>query len=92
MTERIARKLRLFGRVQGVFFRQWSIDQARALGVAGWVRNRSDGSLEAHLEGEEAAVEQMAERMRRGPERARVDDFMIDGATPEDLVEFVVKL
>ena len=88
----IGRKLRLFGRVQGVFFRQWSIDQARGLGVAGWVRNRSDGSLEAHLEGEETAVEQMAERMRRGPERARVDDFMIDGAAPEDLVEFVVKL
>ena len=88
----IGRKLRLFGRVQGVFFRQWSIDQARQLGVAGWVRNRSDGSLEAHLEGEEGAVEQMAERMWRGPERARVDDFMIDGATPEDFVDFVVKL
>ena len=88
----IGRKLRLFGRVQGVFFRQWSIDQARALGVAGWVRNRPDGSLEAHLEGEEAAVEQMAARMRRGLERARVDDFMIDVATPEDLVDFSVRL
>ena len=87
-----ARKLRLFGRVQGVFFRQWTIDQARQLGVAGWVHNRSDGSLEAHLEGDEAAVTQMAERMRRGPERARVDDFMIDGAVPEDLKDFVVKL
>ena len=88
----IGRKLRLFGRVQGVFFRQWTIDQARALGVAGWVRNRSDGSLEAHLEGDQEAVEQLAQRMRRGPERARVDDFMIDAATPEDLVDFVVKL
>jgi acylphosphatase len=86
------RKLRLFGRVQGVFFRQWAIDQARALGVAGWVRNRSDGSLEAHLEGAEDVVEQMAERMRRGPSRARVDDFMVDVAVPEDLEGFVVKL
>jgi len=88
----IARKLRLFGRVQGVFFRQWAIAQARSLGVAGWVRNRSDGSLEAHLEGEEAAVEQMIERMRRGPERAHVDDVMIEPAAPEDLKDFTVKL
>ena len=88
----IARKLRLFGRVQGVFFRQWSIGQARVLGVAGWVRNRSDGSLEAHLEGEEAAVGQMTDRMRRGPEQARVDDVMIEPATPEDFVDFVVRL
>ena len=88
----IGRKLRLFGRVQGVFFRQWTIDQARGLGVTGWVRNRSDGSLEAHLEGKQESVEQMAQRMRRGPERARVDDFMIDVAEPEDLVDFLVKL
>lgn len=92
MTWRIGRKLRLFGRVQGVFFRQWSIDQARQLNVAGWVRNRPDGSLEAHLEGEEAAVEQMTERMRRGPSQARVDDFMMEPTAAEDLKEFVVKL
>ena len=88
----IARKLRLFGRVQGVFFRQWTLDQARRLGVAGWVRNRSDGSLEAHLEGEEEAVSQLAERMRRGPSQARVDDLMVDDALPEDLTDFSVKL
>ena len=88
----IACKLRLFGRVQGVFFRQWTLDQARALGVAGWVRNRSDGSLEAHLEGEQDAVAQLTERMRRGPSQARVDDVMIDEAQPEDLRDFSVKL
>ena len=88
----IGRKLRLFGRVQGVFFRQWSIDQARSLGVAGWVRNRSDGSLEAHLEGEEEAVSQLTARMRRGPSQARVDDVMIDEAQPEDLKDFSVRL
>ena len=88
----IARKLRLFGRVQGVFFRQWTLDQARQLGVAGWVRNRSDGSLEAHLEGEEEPVSQLVERMRGGPSQARVEDVMIEEATPEDLKDFSVKL
>jgi len=88
----IGRKLRLFGRVQGVFFRQWTIDQARQLGVAGWVRNRRDGSLEAHLEGEEAAVGQLAERMQRGPSQARVEDVMAEDAPPEDLKDFTVKL
>ena len=88
----IGRKLRLFGRVQGVFFRQWTLDQARQLGVAGWVHNRPDGSLEAHLEGEEAAVTQLAERMQRGPSQARVDDVMAEDAAPEDLKEFTVKL
>ena len=92
MSDRIARKLRLFGRVQGVFFRQWTLDQARQLGVAGWVRNRPDGSLEAHVEGEEAAVAQLAERMRRGPSQARVDDLMAEDVSPEDLKEFSVKL
>ncbi|WP_309661541.1 acylphosphatase, partial [Sphingomonas sp.] len=45
MADPVGRKVRLFGRVQGVFFRQWAIKQARALGVAGWVHNRTDGSL-----------------------------------------------
>jgi len=88
----IARKVRLFGRVQGVFFRQWTLDQARQLAVAGWVHNRSDGSLEAHLEGEEAAVSQLTERMRRGPSQARVDDLMIEETAPEDIKGFTVKL
>ena len=88
----VGRNLRLFGRVQGVFFRQWTIDQARALGVAGWIRNRPDGSLEAHLVGEQDAVAQLAERMREGPAQARVDDVMEDDAEPEEIEGFSVRL
>jgi acylphosphatase len=88
----VGRKLRLFGRVQGVFFRQWTLDQARQLGVAGWVRNQPDGSLEAHLEGEEAAVAQLGDRMQRGPSQARVEDMMAEDAAPEGLKDFTVKL
>ena len=92
MAEPVARKLRLYGRVQGVFFRQWTVDQARSSGIAGWVRNHPDGTLEAHLEGDEAAVAQLVERMRRGPQQARVDDLMVEDAAPEDLTGFSVKL
>ena len=88
----IGRKVRLFGRVQGVFFRQWTIDQARRLKVAGWIHNRRDGSLEAHLEGDEAAVKELTEQMRSGPSQARVDDMMIDEAEVADIKGFAVRL
>ena len=52
----IARHVRVTGRVQGVFFRAWAQGEARELGVSGWIRNLRDGAVEAHLEGEEAAV------------------------------------
>jgi acylphosphatase len=48
---RIARLVRVTGRVQGVFFRAWAQDEAQTLGVTGWIRNCSDGSVEAQLEG-----------------------------------------
>lgn len=66
-------RLKLSGRVQGVFFRAWTRQQAEALGVRGWVRNLGDGSLEAHLEGDEFCVSELIELMRSGPTEARVD-------------------
>ena len=92
MAEIVGRKLRIYGRVQGVFFRQWSIDQARSLGVSGWIRNRSDGSVEAHLAGEESAVSQMVEHMRRAPPQAMVENVTVDGAEPEIVEGFSVRL
>jgi acylphosphatase len=88
----VGRKLRLFGRVQGVFFRQWAVGQARALGVSGWIRNCPDGSVEAHLIGEEAAVELMVDRMHDGPHQAQVNDLMIEDIEPEDVEGFSVRL
>lgn len=69
----IKRRLIVHGRVQGVWFRGWAVDQARALGLAGWVRNRRDGSVEILAEGKAAAVTALIERCRHGPPAARVD-------------------
>jgi acylphosphatase len=61
------------GRVQGVAFRAWTADEARRAGVAGWVRNRPDGSVEAAFEGARSAVERLLAFVRRGPRAALVE-------------------
>ena len=87
-----ARRLRLTGRVQGVFFRAWAQGHARELGVSGWIRNCPDGSVEAHLESEgEQPVARMIERMRRGPANAQVESFDVEEASPEGLGRFQIR-
>ena len=63
------------GRVQGVWFRGWTIQEATARGLAGWVRNRRDGTVEAVFAGDAAAVDAMIDACRRGPPMARVTDL-----------------
>lgn len=69
---RTAARLEIQGRVQGVGFRWWTVRQASALGVTGWVRNRRDGAVEVLAIGEPAAVEALVEACRRGPVGAEV--------------------
>jgi acylphosphatase len=73
----IARHLSISGRVQGVFFRAWARQQADRLGVKGWVRNCPDGHVEAHVEGEAGAIEQMIQCLRKGPPAAKVEKVRI---------------
>ena len=72
MSEWVARRLRVHGRVQGVWFRESMRLEAEALGVAGWVRNRADGSVEAVVQGTPEAVRAMVEWARHGPDHAEV--------------------
>ncbi len=65
------------GRVQGVWFRGWTEDQARRRRLDGWVRNRRDGTVEALFQGEDAVVEDMVELCRRGPPFARVHEVEV---------------
>jgi len=60
------------GRVQGVWFRAWTTEQATALGLAGWVRNRHDGTVEAVLSGADDQVEKMIKLLGQGPPLAQV--------------------
>ena len=72
MSERVARRLRIEGRVQGVWFRESMRREAESLGVTGWVRNRMDGSVEAVVQGSDEAVAAITAWARRGPQRAEV--------------------
>jgi len=71
-TDRVAIRIVVRGRVQGVWYRGWTVEEARLRGLDGWVRNRRDGTVEAVLIGVEAAVREMIEACRSGPTAARV--------------------
>lgn len=84
----IAKHLTIHGRVQGVFYRDWTIETARSLRLAGWVRNRPEGTVEAHLEGNHDNVERMIAAMHDGPPRARVDRVEENNVAVEGLESF----
>ena len=69
----ISVNVRIRGRVQGVWYRGWTVDEAERRGLRGWVRNRRDGSVEAVLCGPAAAVDDMIAAFWSGPPAARVD-------------------
>ncbi len=81
----IRRRLVVRGRVQGVFYRDWLVGEAHAIGVAGWVRNRADGSVEAVVGGTAVEVEAIAAKARQGSPAARVDDVAESEAPSGDL-------
>lgn len=92
MSERVVHVV-ISGEVQGVGYRAWTATNARRLGLAGWVRNRRSGDVEACFAGAQAAVEAMLAACREGPSHARVSDVCAQESGPADIVEnaFVVK-
>jgi acylphosphatase len=87
----IRRRAIVHGNVQGVFFRDSTRQHADAHGVAGWVRNRSDGAVEAVLEGAPDAVQQVLSFLETGPSHASVDHVDVSDEEPEGLSGFSVR-
>ena len=79
----ITRNLRITGRVQGVFYRDWLVEQARGIGVTGWVRNRADGSVEAVVSGSSEMIEAIVAKARQGSPPSRVEDVAVREAAEE---------
>ena len=75
--------LRIAGRVQGVGYRDGLRSAARAAGIAGWVRNRRDGTVEAVVQGSPDAIEEILAWAKHGPPAARVTDVSASAATGE---------
>jgi len=88
VTDRQARRLIVSGRVQGVWYRGWTVDQARALRLDGWVRNRVDGTVEILAAGSEDALDRLTRLCRRGPLHARVDGVDSEPADDPGAVPF----
>ena len=84
----VAHHLVITGRVQGVFYRESMRMQAETLGITGWVRNRADGAVEAHVQGTTEAVEAIIAWARRGPPAAQVVGVECDVTEPGDHTGF----
>jgi acylphosphatase len=87
----IARSVVVSGDVQGVFFRDSARREAQRLGVTGWVRNRSDGRVEALFEGVPDAVAQLVRWCGDGPRHATVRDVQVSEAEPEGFASFAIR-
>jgi acylphosphatase len=87
----VARRVVVHGRVQGVFFRETTRRRAYRAGVAGWVRNNDDGTVEAVFEGDPDDVEVMVHFAEIGPSGAYVDRVDVDELEPQGLRGFEVR-
>jgi acylphosphatase len=87
----IARRAIVRGRVQGVFFRDSTRAEAQRRGVAGWVANRRDGAVEAHLEGAADAVQLLIDFCSSGPAGARVEALEVTEIAPRGFGSFQVR-
>lgn len=76
--------VRIEGRVQGVWYRGWTVRQASRRGLSGWVRNRRDGAVEAVFSGPEAEVNAMLRDCRQGPPAAQVTAIEVSPCPPPD--------
>jgi len=89
--DRIAKHVRVRGTVQGVAFRWYTKERARELGLAGWVQNLDDGSVEVWAEGAPSAVDELVRWLAHGPPAARVANVEVVDETPAGGSRFEVR-
>ena len=83
-----ARRLIVSGRVQGVCYRNWTIAEARALGLKGWVRNLRSGEVEILAQGPDEAIEALIEKCRSGPPAAIVVGVRAEPVAAAPMADF----
>ena len=91
MTQRVCKRFLVSGRVQGVFFRGSTAQQAQRLALTGFARNLEDGRVEVVALGDVAALESLEQWLAKGPPIARVDNILVSSPDPDeyaDLVDF----
>ncbi len=84
----ITKHLHIYGRVQGVYYRAWSVEIALGLNLTGWVRNRQDGSVEALITGSEESISQFITACYKGPSAANVERIDTSEGQSENLNTF----
>ena len=84
----VCQRLRIYGIVQGVFFRASMQEKARCLGITGWVRNREDSTVEAVVQGTADAIEEIIVWAKIGPAQAQVERVEQESVDPENFTEF----
>lgn len=88
---KVSKKCIISGKVQGVFFRQGTFEQATSLGIKGWVRNLASGDVECVICGTPEAVEILIDWLWEGPAAARVENVEIQDIAWQDFESFIIK-
>ena len=87
-----ARQILVRGRVQGVFYRNWTVATAKRLGISGWVRNLRSGEVEILAMGDTPALDALVGECRKGPPAAVVEEVLVSEAVSEPLAGFSKRL
>lgn len=91
-TGQVLAEVYVCGRVQGVFFRQFTKNTAQELGIAGYARNLPDGCVQVIAEGSKESVETFVQRLRAGPPMARVDSLEVEWKEPSgEFIDFIIR-
>jgi len=88
---RMNKRIRILGKVQGVFFRKSTLDKARELSLRGWVKNETDGSVLVEIEGTPEALAVMEDWLQTGPKGARVKETVVEEGEEKGYADFEIR-